>query len=357
MSINKSGYMRVLRVGFLFPLTLCFGQSVIAQEQGEAKVGGQETVQRNAPTKEEMLAAMEEMQEQAKDAAKDANVQDANVQEVEGEIAVEMEAAAFANPFGFEPAKMKAAKRFQLNQLFQVEIELIERVCEPTPQQLTKLRIGTKGAVKKLTEQWWKKSQGQFGGMVPPQAQGEAAEAEGDEVEGDGDSGYTEIEDTNSMEIKDANEIDANLAQLVMTEQMGNPFKATPPQQETIWTNLVISILTAEQATKLAEFKAERDRTRRMDILDALVSTLTRELSLTTEQRTKVREILQPHVAEARLTALPIFEPYVGYYYASKATNEELATVLSPAQIQSFRILLLPVREIGAMMELEGEDN
>jgi hypothetical protein len=317
------------------------------QEEAEAKAGVQAAVQRIELSKEETKAAVAEMQ---------AATKDVKVEIVEGEAVVVEGQAIMMNPFGFEPAKMKAAKRFQLTQLFQVEIELIERLCEPTPQQLAKLRVGSKGAVKKLTEQWWEKVGGQFGGMVRPAATDDKNGAEGADEEAETDSAEAESTDAESVEIKDANEIDSTVAQLVMTDQM-NPFMAKPPQQQAIWTNVVAGVLTADQSKTLAEYKAEQDKVRRMDLLDSILSTLTRELSLTAEQKTKLREILQPQIGEARLTALPIFEPYVGSYYASKATNEELATVLSPAQIQSFRILLLPVREIGQMMEMEGNDN
>lgn len=345
MSMRVINGMLTLSLG----LALCFLPSLafggVWQEEAEAKAGVQEAVQRIEPSKEEMKAAIAEMQEAMKDAAK------AEIVEGQDDVAIEGQVLRAENIFGFEPAKMKAAKRFQLTQLFQVEIELIERLCEPTPQQLAKLRVGSKGAVKKLTEQWWKKASGQFGGMVQPAANDREDGAKGADEAADADSAEAE-----SVEIKDADEIDSTMAQMVITDQMGNPFKAKSPQQETIWTNLVAGILTAEQSKTLAEYKAEQEKERRMDMLDSIVSTLTRELSLTVEQQTKLREILQPHIAEARLTSVPILELYLGYYYASKTTNEELAAVLSPAQIQSFRIFVLPVREIGMMLEMEGNE-
>jgi hypothetical protein len=91
-------------------------------------------------------------------------------------------------------------------------------------------------------------------------------------------------------------------------------------------------------------------------LLDSIVSGLTRELSLTAEQQAKLREVLQPHVAEARMTSIPILELYLAYYYASKITNEELTAFMSPAQIHSFRIFVLPVQDIGEMMEMEAVD-
>ena len=343
MSMRVINGMLTLSLG----LALCFLPSLafggVWQEEAEAKAGVQEAVQRIEPSKEEMKAAIAEMQEAMKDA---------KVEVVEGDAVVVEGQAIMMNAFGFEPAKMKAAKRFQLTQIFQVEIELIERLCEPTPQQLAKLRVGSKGAVKKLSEQWWKKAGGQFGGMIQAVANDREDGAEGADGEAESESAEAE-----SVEIKDADEIDSNMAQLVITDQMGNPFKAKSPQKETIWTNMVAGVLTADQSKTLAEYKAEQEKERRTDMLESIVRSLTRELSLTVEQQTKLREILQPQIAEASLTSAPMFELYLGYYYASKTTNEELAAVLSPAQIQSFRIFVLPVREIGMMLEMEGNDN
>ncbi|MDP1562343.1 MAG: hypothetical protein Q8M16_13270 [Pirellulaceae bacterium] len=335
-----------------FGLVLWFLPSLaiggVWQEESEAKAGVQEAVEGKEISKEAMKAAIAEMQEAMKDAAK--------VEIVEGDAVVVEGQAIMMNPFGFEPAKMKAAKRFQLAQLFQVEIELIERLCEPTPQQLAKLRVGTKGAVKKLTEQWWKKAGGRFGGMVRPAANDREDGAEGADEEAETDSADAESTEAESVEIKDADEIDNMMAQMVLADSMNNPFKATPPVQTAIWKNLVAGVLTAEQSKILTEYKAEQDKVSRGILIDSIVGAMTQELALTAEQQSKVREIIQPHIAETPLTSIPIFKLYVAYYYVSRTTNEDLATVLSPAQIQSFRIFLLPVREIGPMMEMGDGD-
>ncbi len=345
MSTNKLRLLLILGMFLFSAVGPRLALSTACQEEGEGKAGVQEAVQRIELAKEEMKAATDEMQEAIKDA---------KAEVVEGDAVVVEGQAIMLNAFGFEPAKIKAAKRFQLVQVFQVEIELIERLCEPTPQQLTKLRVGTKGAVKKLTDAWWKKAGPQFGGMVAPGAPlaDENAQDGGGESEGE-----AAAEEAEAVEITDANQIDSNMANFVLTDQMGNPFKAKLPQHSATWFKLVSSVLTEQQFKVLSEYKAAQEKERRIGLLDSIISQLTRELSLTSEQQTKLREIIQPHIAQAPLNCLPIFELYIGYYYASKPTNEEFSKILSPAQTQSLRMFLLPVQEIGAMMEMEDQND
>lgn len=278
------------------------------------------------------------------------------VQEQAGEaVEVEVEAGeiVMGMPFGFEPQKMLAAKRFQLTQVFQVEIELIERLCEPTPQQLAKLRIASKGAVKKISSQWWEKTGRQFGGMMRFDQEIEALEEEeGDEADQQAEEAEIEV-----AEIKNVGEIDPNMGQFLMMDNMGNPFKTKSPEQEAAWTNLVAGILNEEQAKTLSEFKNAQDQQRRGDLLDLVVGILARELSLTAQQRLKLHDLLQPHMENIQLVSVPFFEPYLCYYHVSKVTDEKLATILSPAQIQKMRLFLLPMQEIGAMMEMEADDD
>jgi len=250
------------------------------------------------------------------------------------------------NPFGFEPGKIIAAKRFHLKQVFQVEIELIERLCEPTAQQKAKLRVAAKGAVKKLSAEWLKKTGQRFGAVpVPAQQDGGANQAD--------DTAQNESEEQAEEEIKDASEIDDNMAQFLIMEVTGNPFRTVPPQDEKAWTTLVAGILTAEQVKTLSDFRATEAQQKRDEMLQSVLGGLTRELGLTPEQREKLQATFQPHFENAVFKGIAFFEPYMGYYYASKAKNEELAAFLSHAQIQKLRIFLWPARQIEQMMEME----
>lgn len=265
---------------------------------------------------------------------------------VEGE-AIPAQVLGFA--MGFDPSKMQAAKRFHLTQVFQVEIERIERICQPTPQQVAKLRIAAKGAVKKLTAEWWKKVGRQVGGVLQPGG-GDNANAE-DAAEND--AAETEVaEETAEAEIKDASEIDDNLAQMIIME-MDNPFRTKLPEEHPAWTKLVDGILSSEQAQSLANHKVEIAAQRRANILNTLMGNATVELGLTNEQQVQIREVFQPHLANAEFDCLPFYESFLGMYYASRVTDEELAKVLSPAQVQKLRIFFMPAKQIGDMMAQE----
>ncbi len=265
---------------------------------------------------------------------------------VEGE-AIPAQVLGFA--MGFDPSKMQAAKRFHLTQVFQVEIERIERICQPTPQQVAKLRIAAKGAVKKLTAEWWKKVGRRVGGVVQMEG-GDNANAE-DAAENDA-AGTEAAEETVEVEIKDASEIDEGMSQMIIME-MDNPFRTKLPEEHPIWTKLVEGILSSEQLQSLAKHKADVEAQRRDNILNTLMGSTTFELGLTTEQQVQLREVFRPKLVDAKIQCLPFYEPFMGMYYASQVTDEELAKVLSPAQLQKLRIFFLPVKEIGAMMVQE----
>lgn len=334
MSVNKFRWLNTLGFGLLFVFGSGFGQSVIGQEEGEAKGGGRETIPTVEPSREERKAAIAEMEKRVQEAAERRNAQEAKGAPVQ----------VVGNPFGLEPPKMKAAKRFQLEQFFQVELELIERLCEPTPQQLAKLRVGAKGAVKKLTDEWWKSAARRFGGVEMDQA----AQDRGDDAGQQGEESDSAEEE--ASQIKDANEIDNTISRMVMMEGARNPMQANLPTEEKSWSTLVASVLTAEQSAKLATYKTEQSELRRQEMLGSIVGMLSRELRLAPETKQKLLETLKPHFDTAEIQCISFYEPYLGYYIATKATNEELAAFLSPAQIQSMRMLLWPSREIERMM-------
>ncbi|XZE20365.1 hypothetical protein SH449x_000233 [Pirellulaceae bacterium SH449] len=256
--------------------------------------------------------------------------------------AAELAQAQMANPFGFEPSKMLAAKRFQLSQAFQLEIEHIQRLCEPTPQQITKLKVGSKGVVKKLSQEWWKKSGQMFGRM---------GQIEGNDQDSQDEDQLEEA----IVEIKDASEIDDRMAQMVLLNEMGNPFKAVVPTKEKVWATLIASVLTPEQQGKLATYQAEQVNQQRSDMLQAVLGTICRELRLGADEKQKLHDAIKPHFDSAEVSGIPFFENYMGYYFAAKVSNDELAKFLSPAQIQSMRMMLWPAREIERMMAMEDQ--
>jgi len=328
-------------------------------------IGQQEVAKPAVPvqeaTKEAVQEKVEQQQGQGEVVRRVAQVQEGGAvveieigeaQAEEGAIVVEGEAIpaqVLGFAMGFDPSKMQAAKRFHLTQVFQVEIERIERICQPTPQQVAKLRIAAKGAVKKLTAEWWKKVGRQVGGVLQPGG-GDNANAE-DAAENDA-AGTAAAEETVEVEIKDASEIDDGMSQMIIME-MDNPFRTKMPEEHPIWTKLVEGILSSEQLETLTNHKADLEVQRRANVLNVFMISANVELGLTADQQVRLRAIFEPHLTDAKIRCLPFYDPFVGMYYASQASDEELATVLSPAQVQKLRIFLLPVKEIGAMMAQE----
>jgi hypothetical protein len=262
-------------------------------------------------------------------------------------VVVEAENVQMIFGFDFEPGKMKAAKRFHLTHVFQVEIESIERICELNDQQNTKMRIAAKGAVKKLTDAWWKKNGSQFGdGIRPPIEPSDQNQNESTD----------QVTDEEEIEIKDANEIDDSMAQFILMDLSDNPFRTLAPTDEMIWKNLVAGILTAEQLQKLAEHKAAQRQQKQDEIFQMLLGQFNRELHLTAEQKELLGQALKPNFADFEFNCIPLYEPFIGYCYAARVKDEELAKFLSPAQIQLFRMTVRPALEIEMMMNLDGNE-
>ncbi len=324
-------------------------------------VGQNELARKDMPNQEVVKEAVQEKveQQQGEVVRRVVQVQEGGavieieIGQVEGEaIPVEgeaMPAQVIGMAMGFAPPKMQAAKRFHLTQVFQVEIERIERICQPTPQQVAKLRIAAKGAVKKLTAEWWKKVGRQVGGILQ-QGGGDNANAE-DSEENNAAEGEA-AEETAEVEIKDASEIDDGMSQMIIME-MDNPFRTKVPEEHPTWTKLVEGILSSEQLQTLSNHKADVEAQRRANVLNVFMISADVELGLTQDQLVRLRALFEPYLADAKIRCLPFYDPFLGMYYASQATDEELATVLSPAQLQKLRIFLLPVKEIGAMMAQE----
>ncbi|MDP1562340.1 MAG: hypothetical protein Q8M16_13255 [Pirellulaceae bacterium] len=237
------------------------------------------------------------------------------------------------------------AKRLYLRQVFQVEVELIQRLCSPTPQQLAKLRIASKGAAEKIANEWARKQ-----GHLRPVKQSDEREQVVEQASVEVDEGETY--DLTKIDEEEA----AASIQLMAEELMEEPFNVKRPQHEATWTTFLAGILTAEQSQIMTDHKSKQDHQRRKVLLDLFVGTVSLELSLSDDQQLKLRGILQPHFIDIPSNSTPMFDPYVSYYLASKVTNEELSQVLSPGQIQLLRILLHPAKEIGEMLEMNEDD-
>lgn len=231
------------------------------------------------------------------------------------------------------PEGQLAIKRFYLKQVFQVEIELIQRLCNPTPEQVMKLRIASKGAAKKLTEEWGKKK-----GLIVAE-KGEAQE--GDESEQPPHGSDLEV-----VEVNDTDDIDLTDIEEIVLSNDGNPFKTKRPQEHEVWKSLLSGILSPDQVRMLSEYAESQEVKRREDLLTLFIGTVAREIALSAEQQSKLREILHPHFVKTNWPTLPAFYgPFLSYYIASNATKDELTAVLTPAQLQLYQMYITPFAE------------
>ncbi len=261
-------------------------------------------------------------------------IQDEVVEEAEAVMAVQVVGLP-----GMEARRMMAAKRFQLTQIFLVEVEEIQNICKLDKKQITKLRIGAKGAVKKLTAEWNKQTSQQRG-LVQ----------QGGQVDDESDTAEEE-----EIQINDADEIDQNTLQMIMMNGMGNPFKFDDPLDHRFWQSTLRNVLTDAQLEKFREYRQDRKAAKRNALIDSAMGSLTIELGLTGEQRIKLAEIIRPPMEKAEISCFTFYEPFVLYYYASQADSKKLKEVLSPAQLQKWKIFIAPSKEIGQMMGMEDE--
>ncbi len=112
-------------------------------------------------------------------------------------------------------------------------------------------------------------------------------------------------------------------------------------------------ILNPEQAKVWQEYRDNQNRDRRKSIVDGICSALSVELSLTTEQSGQLRALIEPHLEKANFGTANMYDFYAAYYFASKVPDGQLTSFLSPAQIQMFRLYLLPYAQVGQIMEAE----
>ncbi len=295
-------------------------------------------------------------QDNAADTAANSAVQEAAdtvatavVQEGEAEM-VEAVAMQPAMMIGAGLPQMLAAKRFQLTQIFAVEVEEIKRVCELDDAQVRKLSIGAKGAVKKLMHEWKKTADQQFG-VVAVRAVQDMGEEEVDPV--DNDQGP--INDETEVEITDADQIDYSSLHMVVIGNNGNTYNVEQPAKSEFWKKTIGSVLTESQATRLDQFRMEREAKKRSAMTALCLSTLDLELGLNDEQHLKLSALVTPLTEKAEIDCSAFMEPYLYYYHASKADEGSLKEFLSAAQIQKWKLFMAPTRQIGQMIEMEAQ--
>lgn len=241
-------------------------------------------------------------------------------------------AAVAVNGFGVAPAKMIAAKKFILAQSFSAEIELVDHICKLDKKQLFKLQVGAKGATKKLTKRWRKTVGAQFGIK--------------DEIE--------VPKTSKEMVIKDADEIDQNTIQIV-TMNLGNPFISKPPTDDEFWQKTLQATLTETQRDTLKNYRDKRTAAKRSALIASTVESLAFEINLRQDQVAKFSKLVTSEMEKSTAKSSTMYESFVLYYVASKTPSSDLEKLLTPSQMQKWKITMAPTQQYAMMIEGQNQ--
>ena len=240
--------------------------------------------------------------------------------------------------WGTTKAKVLGAKKFMLEQDFAVAVAEAIDLCELDERQLKKLKIASRGAIKKSFEKWKNKGMQQFG-------IGNFGNADDDEEEEVTPKVYT-----------DADDIDMQTMQLA--SGMFNPFNKEIPTESKFWKKALKASLGEEQHQKLMKYRTERDQLKKEKNVAAAIETLAFEMRLPDETKQAFSKLLTPKMLEGDFSRVgPMYEIYVLYYYASKASKSKLKKILTKAQLQKWKSAIAPAKQIGQMFENQNAQN
>lgn len=245
------------------------------------------------------------------------------------------------NNWGTSMAKVQGAKKFLLQQDFGVAVEEAIEVCDLDERQLTKLKIASRGAVKKAYEKWKTTGLQQMGINL-------------------GNGNAEEDEDKEEVEPEvytDADDIDMQTMQLA-GGMMFNPFQNEIPTDSKFWKKALKASIGEEEYQKLVKYRAQRDQIKKEKNVDSAIEALAYELRLSDKAKREFSELLTPKMlGEDHKNIGPMYEHYVLYYYASKASKSKLKKILTKPQLQKWKAAIGPAKQIGQMVEMQNGQN
>ena len=241
--------------------------------------------------------------------------------------------------WGTSKAKVLGAKKFLLTNIFAVEVEQIMEVCDLDERRMKKLKIASRGAIKKSYEKFKNTGVRQLGIVNFGNA--------------DEDSDEEEI----TPEVyTDADDIDVMTMQ-VASGMMTNPFKTESPTDSKFWKNALKASLGEEQHQKLMKHRTERDLMKRKKNIISTIETLALELRLSDEKKLEFSELLTPKMLDADAKIGPMYEQFVMYYHASKVSKSKLKKILTKAQLQKWKSAIAPAKQYGQMIDAQNAQN
>ncbi len=225
-------------------------------------------------------------------------------------------------------AKVAAAKRFELQQLFAVEIEGIHAACELDEKQRKKLAVGVKLGIAKVLKKW---------GLKP------AANLDNTETEDGAVEKGNELEATGKEKkivFTDFHEIEADIRETIFSPTMDEM-----PTERLFWRKVVDETLTEDQKKSLQEKRLSQAEEARKALLTSFVVAVSRQLSLTRDQEKQLRELVRPLIGRTENPWPVTFELMFAYSESSKVDEEKLEAILSSPQLQQWKFMMARAAE------------
>lgn len=230
--------------------------------------------------------------------------------------------------------KVMGAKRFLLQQEFQVEIERVQSICELDSKQIKKIEIAAKGGVKKMLNEWKTESLQMFG-----------FDRSGKE---------RKSKPIKEKKYFDVSEIDSQTMQVAGDGFMSHAVNKTV-SSNMFWIKTIKSTLNQSQYKTWETFISDQRKAKRKAMVKSNIETLNLKLGLTPEQKPAFANLVRPKMMKAKLEIVEnvgrYYEPFLYYYYASKASDSQLKKILSEAQLQHWKMTVGPAKNYGSMFD------
>ena len=308
--------------------------------------GSETACAQRRPVRVAVAAVADDEDDESEDDEED-DFEDEDFKNEEDDFEDEEEENVVVNRWGTTMPKMEGAKKFILEQDFLSEIDQVNQICELTAKQKTKLKIASRGAVKKQVKKWKTQAAQQFGNM------GLANNMDDDDDDEDDKKKKKKKRAAKPVVYEKASEIDAQTMQLVSNMWGGSIIKESSTESA-FWKKALRSTLTKEQLKTFNQHRQQQDDIRRAKVAEATVETLCYELRLTDEQKAAYSELVLPEVMQAKQNVAAMYEKHVLYYYATKASKSKVKKILSEAQFQKFEVMTNYSKQLGPMVEQQN---
>ena len=244
------------------------------------------------------------------------------------------------NPWGFDQRKLDAAQHFFFRKMFAIEVSKIKSICDLDKKQALKLKVASKGAVKKEYKAWkkkWDEQMKQFGMVVNE------------------DGERKKKKKRKELVIEDADDIADEVMQFLNNPSMfnGGAEEARKAIDSGFWRKTVRGVLEPEQFEKYESFLAERKKAHISAKIDAFILRMQEDLGLTEEQSKQYDALIRPKMEKAPV-APGYYESYVFQYYATKYNKKKMKALLDEDQYQMMKMLLGPSKTYGAMFDQQA---